>query len=138
MAASSGSIRTARSPAPPPWTAWACSGSRAGEYGDFSLKLQWRDDAPGTGNANSGVFVRFPNVHDNPEESRPEWVAIKYGHEVQILDRPDGDMYKTGSIYGFDRIGLAWLPGSHPRAPGTTTRSGWWTSTTRSTATVSC
>ncbi|MFG2626351.1 OmpL47-type beta-barrel domain-containing protein [Streptomyces sp. NPDC048473] len=77
------------------------------QYGDFSLKLQWRDDAPGTGNANSGVFVRFPNVHDNPEESRPEWVAIKYGHEVQILDRPDGDMYKTGSVYGFDRIGLA-------------------------------
>lgn len=77
------------------------------KYGDFSLKLQWRDDAPGTGNANSGVFVRFPWVHDHPEESRPEWVAIKYGHEVQVLDRPDGDMYKTGSIYGFDRVGLA-------------------------------
>lgn len=76
------------------------------QYGDFSLKLQWRDDAPGTGNANSGVFVRFPYVHDNPEEPRPEWVAIKYGHEVQVLDRPDGDMYKTGSIYGFDRVGL--------------------------------
>ncbi|MGW1884975.1 OmpL47-type beta-barrel domain-containing protein [Streptomyces sp. NPDC001970] len=76
------------------------------QYGDFSLKLQWRDDAPGTGNANSGVFVRFPYVHGNPEESRPEWVAIKYGHEVQVLDRPDGDMYKTGSIYGFDRVGL--------------------------------
>ncbi|MEU9368108.1 family 16 glycoside hydrolase [Streptomyces avermitilis] len=77
------------------------------KYGDFSLKLQWRDDAPGTGNANSGVFVRFPRVHDHPEESRPEWVAIKYGHEVQVLDRPDGDMYKTGSVYGFDRVGLA-------------------------------
>jgi hypothetical protein len=77
------------------------------KYGDFSLKLQWRDDAPGTGNANSGVFVRFPWVHDHPEESRPEWVAIKYGHEVQVLDRPDGDMYKTGSVYGFDRVGLA-------------------------------
>ncbi|WP_171118717.1 MULTISPECIES: family 16 glycoside hydrolase [Streptomyces] len=77
------------------------------KYGDFSLKLQWRDDAPGTGNANSGVFVRFPHVHDHPEESRPEWVAIKYGHEVQVLDRPDGDMYKTGSVYGFDRVGLA-------------------------------
>lgn len=76
-------------------------------YGDFSLKLQWRDDAPGSGNANSGVFVRFPQVHDHPEESRPEWVAIKYGHEVQVLDRPDGDMYKTGSVYGFDRVGLA-------------------------------
>ncbi|MCZ7456848.1 OmpL47-type beta-barrel domain-containing protein [Streptomyces sp. WMMC940] len=76
------------------------------QYGDFSLKLQWRDDAPGTGNANSGVFVRFPYVHGNPEEPRPEWVAIKYGHEVQVLDRPDGDMYKTGSVYGFDRVGL--------------------------------
>ncbi|MFI1014971.1 OmpL47-type beta-barrel domain-containing protein [Streptomyces sp. NPDC020965] len=75
-------------------------------FGDFSLKLQWRDDAPGASNANSGVFVRFPGVHDHPEESRPEWVAIKYGHEVQILDRPDGDMYKTGSVYGFDRVGL--------------------------------
>ncbi|MGW0546216.1 OmpL47-type beta-barrel domain-containing protein [Streptomyces altiplanensis] len=76
------------------------------KYEDFSLKLQWRDDAPGTGNANAGVFVRFPQVHDHPEETRPEWVAIKYGHEVQILDRPDGDMYKTGSVYGFDRVGL--------------------------------
>ncbi|MER7715510.1 family 16 glycoside hydrolase [Streptomyces flaveolus] len=77
------------------------------KYGDFSLKLQWRDDAPGTGNANGGVFVRFPWVHDHPEESRPEWVAIKYGHEVQVFDSPSGDMYKTGSIYGFDRVGLA-------------------------------
>ncbi|WP_280888821.1 family 16 glycoside hydrolase [Streptomyces sp. LBL] len=77
------------------------------KYGDFSLKLQWRDDAPGTGNANSGVFVRFPWVLDHPDEPRPEWVAIKYGHEVQVLDRPDGDMYKTGSVYGFDRVGLA-------------------------------
>ncbi|MDX2547761.1 OmpL47-type beta-barrel domain-containing protein [Streptomyces sp. WI04-05B] len=77
------------------------------KYGDFSLKLQWRDDAPGTGNANAGVFVRFPWVHGHPEETRPEWVAIKYGHEVQVLDRPDGDMYKTGSVYGFDRVGLA-------------------------------
>ncbi|MGW0531306.1 OmpL47-type beta-barrel domain-containing protein [Streptomyces sp. NPDC003032] len=77
------------------------------KYGDFSLKLQWRDDAPGDGNTNSGVFVRFPQVHDHPEESRPEWVAIKYGHEVQVHDRPDGDMYKTASVYGFDRVGLA-------------------------------
>ncbi|HEY8981094.1 MAG TPA: family 16 glycoside hydrolase [Streptomyces sp.] len=76
-------------------------------YGDFSLRLQWRDDAPGTGNANSGVFVRFPWVHDHPEEPRPEWAAIKFGHEVQVFDSPAGDMYKTGSVYGFDRVGLA-------------------------------
>ncbi|WP_437050486.1 OmpL47-type beta-barrel domain-containing protein [Streptomyces sp. enrichment culture] len=77
------------------------------KYGDFSLRLQWRDDAPGTGNANSGVFVRFPWVHGHPEEPRPEWAAIKYGHEVQVFDSPGGDMYKTGSVYGFDRVGLA-------------------------------
>ncbi|WP_434742901.1 OmpL47-type beta-barrel domain-containing protein [Micromonospora sp. SH-82] len=76
------------------------------QYGDFSLKLQWRDDAPGDGRANSGVFVRFPGVHQHPQESRPEWVAIKYGHEIQILDRADGDQYKTGSVYGFDQIDL--------------------------------
>ncbi|MCP3787119.1 DUF1080 domain-containing protein [Micromonospora sp. A3M-1-15] len=76
-------------------------------YGDFSLKLQWRDDAPGEGRANSGVFVRFPDVRNHPAESRPEWVAIKYGHELQILDRPDGDRYKSGSVYGFDRVDLA-------------------------------
>ncbi|MFW6724983.1 OmpL47-type beta-barrel domain-containing protein [Streptomyces sp. MAR4 CNY-716] len=73
-------------------------------YGDFSLKLQWRDDAPGDGRANSGVFVRFPDVRDHPDESRPEWVAIKYGHEVQVFDSEAGDTYKTGSVYGFDEI----------------------------------
>ncbi|GIF77167.1 3-keto-disaccharide hydrolase [Asanoa siamensis] len=76
-------------------------------YGDFSLKLQWRDDAPGTGRANSGVFVRFPQVHQHPQEPRPEWVAIKYGHELQIFDSPTGDAYKSGSVYGFDRVDLA-------------------------------
>ncbi|WP_329109495.1 DUF1080 domain-containing protein [Micromonospora sp. NBC_01699] len=75
-------------------------------YGDFSLKLQWRDDAPGDGRANSGVFVRFPQVHQHPQESRPEWVAIRYGHELQINDRADGDQYKSGSVYGFDRVDL--------------------------------
>lgn len=77
------------------------------EYGDFSLKLQWRDDAPGDGRVNSGVFVRFPQVHQHPQEPRPEWVAIKYGHELQILDRTDGDMYKSGSVYGFDKVDIA-------------------------------
>ncbi|WFE28127.1 DUF1080 domain-containing protein [Solwaraspora sp. WMMD791] len=75
-------------------------------YGDFSLKLQWRDDAPGDARANSGVFVRFPAVHQHPTQPRPEWVAIEYGHEVQILDDPAGDRYKTGSVYGFDGVDL--------------------------------
>ncbi|MFI6349042.1 OmpL47-type beta-barrel domain-containing protein [Streptomyces sp. NPDC050560] len=77
------------------------------KYGDFSLKFQWRDDGAGDYNSNGGAFVRFPWVHDFPQESRPEWVAIEYGHEIQVYDGPTGDMYKTGSVYGFDRVGLA-------------------------------
>jgi len=76
-------------------------------YGDFSLKLQWRDDAAGDGRANSGVFVRFPQVHQHPQEPRPEWVAIKYGHEIQVYDGTGAEPYKTGSVYGFDRVDLA-------------------------------
>ena len=43
------------------------------DYGDFSLKLQWRDSS--TGNAgNGGVFVRFPN----PEEAVARPAAQRY------------------------------------------------------------
>ncbi|MBR7677734.1 OmpL47-type beta-barrel domain-containing protein [Streptomyces daliensis] len=73
-------------------------------YGDFSLKLQFLDAAPVGSRANSGVFVRFPDPRDHPEEPRPEWAAIKYGHEVQIFDDENGDQYKTGSVYGFDLV----------------------------------
>ncbi|WP_234320242.1 OmpL47-type beta-barrel domain-containing protein [Streptomyces sp. SBT349] len=73
------------------------------QYGDFVLRLKFRDDTAG-GTANSGVFVGFPRVHGHPEESRPEWVAIKYGHEIQISDNRGGDQYKTGSVYGFDLV----------------------------------
>ena len=48
----------AASPAPPAGS--ACRGTRCRTYGDFSLKLQWRDSSAGT-NGNSGVFVRFPH-----------------------------------------------------------------------------
>ena len=108
----------------------------AAQYGDFSLKLQWRDDAPGTGNANSGVFVRFPYVHDHPEESRPGVGR----HQV----RPRGaDPRPARRRHVQDGLGLRLRPGrpgrcgGHARrAPGTTTRSGWSASTTRSTATA--
>nr|WP_223290985.1 family 16 glycoside hydrolase [Streptomyces avicenniae] len=73
-------------------------------YEDFSLRLKFRDDSTGSGSANSGVFIRFPRVHNHPLESRPEWVAIEYGHEIQILDGAAGDQYKTGSVYGFDLV----------------------------------
>jgi PKD repeat protein/type 1 glutamine amidotransferase/plastocyanin len=83
------------------------------EYGDFSLKLQWRDSSTGT-NGNSGVFARFPHPDETvaraPQDrypcqvgsatSQPAWVAIFCGHEIQINDH-QGDAQKTGSIYNF-------------------------------------
>jgi Domain of Unknown Function (DUF1080) len=74
-------------------------------YGDFSLRLQFRDDAPGEGaRGNSGIQVRFPAPHA-PVPGCPTdddaWVAVVCGHEVQINDSPSGDPRKTGSIYGF-------------------------------------
>jgi hypothetical protein len=84
-------------------------------YADFSLRLQFRDDAPvAAQRANSGVLVRFPPPHppvpgcpttfNGNEQNNPAWVAVNCGHEVQINDSPDGppnDPRKTGSIYGF-------------------------------------
>jgi hypothetical protein len=74
-------------------------------YGDFSLKLEFRDDAPEEGaRANSGIQVRFPAPHA-PVPGCPTdddaWVAVVCGHEIQINDNPEGDPRKTGSIYGF-------------------------------------
>ena len=74
-------------------------------YGDFSLKLQFRDDAPEEGaRANSGIQVRFPapqaRVPGCPTDD-DAWVAVVCGHEIQINDDPEGDPRKTGSIYGF-------------------------------------
>jgi hypothetical protein len=86
-------------------------------YGDFALKLQFRDDSPiPDRRANSGVHVRFPaprppvpgcpmTLNGKPQTVNPEaWIAVNCGHEIQILDSPDGpgeDPFKTGSIYGF-------------------------------------
>jgi hypothetical protein len=84
-------------------------------YGDFVLRLQFRDDATAEGAyANSGVQVRFPAPHppvpgcpttfNGNEQNNAGWIAVNCGHEVQINDSPDGppfDPRKTGSIYGF-------------------------------------
>ena len=96
-------------------------------YGDFILKLQFRDDAP-EGRANSGVQVRFPAPHrpvpgcpttfNGSEQNNDAWIAVNCGHEVQINDSPDGppfDPRKTGSIYGFADLNSAQ---SHPTDKG--------------------
>ena len=88
-------------------------------YGDFSVKLQFKDIAPEGHRANSGVFVRFPDIR-TPLEQRPPgscgttgaaresaaWVAIYCGQEVQLYDGDTGEPQKTGSIYNFDQVSL--------------------------------
>ncbi|MEU8423262.1 ThuA domain-containing protein [Micromonospora sp. NPDC048835] len=90
------------------------------ELGDFSLRLQFKDIAPGTGRANTGVFIRFPDLR-TPLEQRPPgscgtvgsartstaWMAIYCGHEIQIYDGDTGEPQKTGSVYNFDPVPLA-------------------------------
>jgi Domain of Unknown Function (DUF1080) len=90
-------------------------------YGDFSLRLQFRDDSPVVGKrANSGVQVRFPAPRPpvpgcpttfNGKETinGAAWVAVNCGHEIQINDSPEApgnDPRKTGSIYGFADLNL--------------------------------
>jgi hypothetical protein len=79
---------------------------KARPYGDFSLRLQFRDDAPAGGpRANSGVQVRFPApeglVPECSDTADDPWIAVRCGHEIQINDNEGGDARKTGSIYGF-------------------------------------
>ncbi|GAA4593604.1 hypothetical protein GCM10023194_58290 [Planotetraspora phitsanulokensis] len=88
-------------------------------YADFSVRLQFRDVAPTGFNANSGVFVRFPDPR-TPLEQRPTgscgtvgsartspaWVAIFCGHEIQIYDGQGSEPQKTGSVYNFSSNGL--------------------------------
>ncbi|GAB3902040.1 hypothetical protein GCM10027612_66480 [Microbispora bryophytorum subsp. camponoti] len=89
-------------------------------YADFSVRLQFRDVAPGTARANTGVFVRFPDPR-TPLDQRPAgscgtvgsartseaWVAVYCGHEIQIYDGDTGEPQKTGSIYNFQPTTLA-------------------------------
>jgi hypothetical protein len=46
--------------------------------------------------ADSGIFLRFPDPHDDP------WVAVHKGHEVEMGDpEPEDPTWRTGSIYPF-------------------------------------
>jgi PKD repeat protein/glucose/arabinose dehydrogenase/type 1 glutamine amidotransferase len=84
------------------------------QFGDFSMKFEWREGQTGGGWSNGGAFVRFPSP-DTPADERgswgacntgsattqPAWVAIFCGHEIQAYDGPTGEVQKTGSIYNF-------------------------------------
>ena len=61
-------------------------------FADFVLDLDWQvarvED-------NSGVFVRFPDVGDDP------WVAVNEGYEIQIHDTAPEPIHQTGGVYSF-------------------------------------
>ena len=86
------------------------------QYGDFRLKLQFREGRTDGGSSNGGVFLRFPDARV-PAAQRPDacartgsaatqeaWVAIYCGHEFQLFDgiEPNSEPQKTGSVYNFD------------------------------------
>jgi hypothetical protein len=83
------------------------------DFGDFRLKLQFREGRTDGGYSNGGVFVRFPDPEQKPRlhecskyssaATDPAWVAIYCGHEIQLYDGETGEERKTGSIYTFDR-----------------------------------
>ncbi|HEY0454681.1 MAG TPA: ThuA domain-containing protein [Actinophytocola sp.] len=88
-------------------------------YGDFSMKVQFRDIAPEGFRANSGIFTRFPDPRTplaqrppgscgttGPARTSEAWVAIYCGQEIQIYDGDTGEPQKTGSIYNFDPVQL--------------------------------
>jgi cytochrome c len=66
------------------------------EFNAYSLKVDWKV----AGDDNSGVFVGYPDVGDDP------WVAVNEGYEIQI-DATDADDRTTGSIYSFQSADLA-------------------------------
>jgi cytochrome c len=66
------------------------------EFNAYSLKLDWKV----AGDDNSGVFVGYPAVGDDP------WVAVNQGYEIQI-DATDAPDRTTGSIYSFQSADIA-------------------------------
>jgi hypothetical protein len=61
-------------------------------YKNFILKLEWKASDEGD---NSGVFVRFPDPDDSPNN------AVREGYEIQIDDKAGDAIHQTGAIYDF-------------------------------------
>ena len=77
-----------------------------------TIRVEWRAD----GDANSGVFVGFPAVGDDP------LVAVEQGYEVQI-DASDEAGWTTGAIYAFQVAGPGRGGRGAERTGGTRSRS---------------
>ncbi len=79
-------------------------------YSDYRLKLQFREGRTDGDHSNGGVFIRFPNIEQEPraypcaEQAGTDdaWVAIYCGYEIQLYDGTGTETRKTGSIYTFD------------------------------------
>ncbi|CAM5522827.1 hypothetical protein SCALM49S_09131 [Streptomyces californicus] len=104
-------------------------------YGDYSLKLQWRDDARLRQRQRRGL-------RPLPEGPRPPGGVPPSGSPSSTAMRSRSTTGPTATCTKPVRstASTGWgsaAPGSRPRAPGTTTRSRWSTRRTRSTATVS-
>jgi glucose/arabinose dehydrogenase/type 1 glutamine amidotransferase len=94
-------------------------------YGDYKVKLQFREGQGTNGFSNGGVFVRFPNPEQSPRTDEcaktgsaatdNAWVAIFCGHEIQIYDGTDGETRKTGSVYTFDNNDIDEIGPAKPR-----------------------
>lgn len=105
------------------------------KYGDFSLKLQWRDDAraPGTPTPVCSCASRGSTTtrRSHDRSGSPSSTATRCRCSTgptATCTRPVRSTASTG--WGSP------VPASPRRARGTTTRSVWSTSTTRSTATA--
>ncbi len=61
------------------------------QFEDFELDLEFKVNQEG---ANSGVFVRFPNLPKIGGEPHPgPWGAVNEGYELQIQGQHTGDLY---------------------------------------------
>ena len=61
-------------------------------FNNFVLKLDWKLSSK---DDNSGIFVHFPNLGDDPK------IAVKEGYEVQIDDAAGNPLHQTGAIYDY-------------------------------------
>jgi hypothetical protein len=77
---------------------------------DFTLRLEWmrtRDDD------NSGVFVLFPHP-DSKGYENTAWVGVDFGFEVQIDEKGDAPVHRTGAIYDQAGQTLTQIPALPP------------------------
>jgi hypothetical protein len=81
----------------------------ARQYTNFVIRGEFLQEE---NQADSGVFIRFPNPENGP------WNAVRNGHEIEIGDpKPEKPTWRTGSIYPF-----------HPSMEANTKPAGQWNS----------